>query len=125
MTALGERLSTTGLPPPPPWVAGIPLVGAKAVAAWERLSSAGPDGLATQVTPYLAAIGRFVLGQLGSVGGTLLQFLLVVVLSAIRFRGLRVLDTTPVFTHELSETVKLPLPTDLDSSAHLVVETVE
>jgi predicted PurR-regulated permease PerM len=85
VTALTERLSTTSLPPPPAWVAGVPLVGAKAEAAWLRLSSAGPEGLATQVTPYVSAIGTFVLAQLGSLGGTLLQFLLVVVLSAILY----------------------------------------
>jgi predicted PurR-regulated permease PerM len=83
--ALAERLSTTGLPPPPGWVDGIPLIGAKLAAAWTRLSSAGPEGLATQVSPYLAAIGTFMLGKLGSLGGTLLQFLLVVVLSAILY----------------------------------------
>src|SRR5262245_50349377 len=43
ITILAERLSTTGLPPPPGWVAGLPLVGAKLAAAWTRLSSAGPE----------------------------------------------------------------------------------
>jgi predicted PurR-regulated permease PerM len=85
VTAFTERLATTGLPPPPAWVGGLPLVGAKLEAAWGRMASTGPDGLATQVTPYVSAAGRFVLGQLGSLGGTLLQFLLVVVLSAILY----------------------------------------
>jgi predicted PurR-regulated permease PerM len=49
------------------------------------LSSAGPEGLVTQLTPYLSAVAGFMLGRLGSLGGTLLQFLLVVVLSAILY----------------------------------------
>lgn len=85
VTAWTERLATTGLPPPPAWVAGVPLVGAKLNDTWVRLSSGGPEGLATQIAPYASAVGRFVLGQLGSLGGTLLQFLLVVVLSAILY----------------------------------------
>jgi predicted PurR-regulated permease PerM len=85
VTALGERLSTEGLPPPPAWIGGVPLAGAKLEAAWTRLSSAGPDGLAAQLAPYVTAATRFVLGRLGSLGGMLLQFLLVVVLSAILY----------------------------------------
>jgi predicted PurR-regulated permease PerM len=85
MTALGDRLSTTGLPPPPKWVGGLPLVGARFEAAWARISSAGPEGLASQLGPYASAAARFVLGRLGSLGGTLLQFLLVIVLSAILY----------------------------------------
>jgi predicted PurR-regulated permease PerM len=85
VTALAETLTTAGLPPPPAWISGVPLVGGKAAAAWTRLSSAGPEGLATQLAPYASAAAAFVLGRLGSLGGTLLQFLLVVVLSAILY----------------------------------------
>ena len=85
MTALGEKLSTAGLPPPPAWIGRLPLVGAKFEAAWARLSSAGPEGLATQLEPYASETARFLLGRLGSLGGTVLQFLLVVVLSAILY----------------------------------------
>ena len=85
MTAIAERLTTGGLPPPPAWTAGVPLVGAKLTAAWARVSSSGPEGLATQLAPYASAAAAFVLARLGSVGGTLLQFLLVVVLSAILY----------------------------------------
>jgi len=49
MTAIADRLTTGGLPPPPAWTAGVPLVGAKLTAAWARVSSSGPEGLATQL----------------------------------------------------------------------------
>jgi predicted PurR-regulated permease PerM len=85
VTALAEKLASAGLPPPPSWISGVPLVGVRLEAAWARLASAGPEGLATQLSPYLAAAATFVLGRLGSLGGTVLQFLLVVVLSAILY----------------------------------------
>jgi predicted PurR-regulated permease PerM len=85
VTAIAQRLATGGLPPPPAWIAGVPLVGARLAAAWARVSSSGPGGLATQIAPYAAAATAFVLGRLGSLGGALLQFLLVVVLSAILY----------------------------------------
>ena len=83
--AIAEKLTTAGLPPPPAWVGGLPLVGPKLQAAWAGLSSAGPEGLATQLTPYVSGVAGFLLGRLGGLGGTLLQFLLVVILSAILY----------------------------------------
>jgi len=85
VTAIAQRLATAGLPPPPAWITGVPLVGAKLAATWVRVTSAGPEGLATQLAPYASAAAAFALGRLGTLGGTLLQFLLVVVLSAILY----------------------------------------
>jgi predicted PurR-regulated permease PerM len=85
VTAIAERLATAGLPPPPGWIDRVPLVGAKLAAAWTRLSSSGPEGLAHELAPYASAAAGFVLGRLGTLGGTLLQFLLVVALSAILY----------------------------------------
>jgi predicted PurR-regulated permease PerM len=85
VTSIAQRITTVGLPPPPAWMAGVPLVGAKLTASWARVSSSGPEGLALQLAPYATAATAFVLGRLGSLGGTLLQFLLVVLLSAILY----------------------------------------
>ena len=83
--ALAKRLTETGVPQPPEWVAGLPLVGGKLSASWARAAEAGPEGVATTLVPHVAEAGRWVLRQAGSVGGTLLQFLLIVVLSAIMY----------------------------------------
>jgi predicted PurR-regulated permease PerM len=85
VTSLAEQLAETGLPRPPGWVAGLPLVGARVSAAWAEASAAGPEGFAARLAPYVGEAVRWVLGRLGTVGGTLLQFLLVVVLSAILY----------------------------------------
>jgi predicted PurR-regulated permease PerM len=85
VTVLTQTLAEKGLPQPPGWVAGLPLVGQKLGAAWTQLSNAGPEGLAAALGPYASNVGRWVLGQAGSLGGMVIQFLLVVVLSAILY----------------------------------------
>jgi predicted PurR-regulated permease PerM len=84
-TALAKTVTETGLPQPPAWVAGLPLVGANLQTAWARTAEAGPDGLRTTLGPHVAAAARWVLGRVGGLGATLLQFVLVVVLSAVMY----------------------------------------
>ena len=85
VTALAKTLSESGLPPPPEWVERVPVVGAKVAALWAKTAEAGPDGLLAQLAPYAADAMRWVLGRAGSVGGMLVHFLLVVILSAILY----------------------------------------
>jgi predicted PurR-regulated permease PerM len=85
VTALAKTLADSGLPPPPTWVGGVPLVGAKAAAAWARMAEAGPDGLVARVAPHASDAARWALGRLGTVGGLLLHLALVVVFSALLY----------------------------------------
>ncbi|HEX9190055.1 MAG TPA: AI-2E family transporter YdiK [Vicinamibacteria bacterium] len=85
VTSLARQLAETGLPQPPGWVAGLPLVGDRVSAAWTQASATGPEGVASQLAPHVGRAVLWVLGKLGSAGGTLLQFLVVVVLSAILY----------------------------------------
>lgn len=82
-----KSLAASGLPPPPPFVASLPLVGEKLSAAWLELSATGSHGVLGRLEPYAAQIGRWALAEAGSVGFTLIQFLLVVLLSAIMYAG--------------------------------------
>lgn len=84
-TAVAKSLAETGLPQPPEWVAGLPLLGARLSAAWARAASAGPGGLGSEVAPYASEAVRWVLGRAGSLAGMLVQFLLVVLLSALMY----------------------------------------
>ena len=85
VTGAAKKVAASGLPQPPQWVGGLPLVGEKAAASWGQLADAGPAGLVARLGPYLADAAKWVFGQAGSVGGVLIQFLLVVVLSAIMY----------------------------------------
>jgi predicted PurR-regulated permease PerM len=60
-------------------------VGGDVSAAWASLADAGPDGLAAALRPYANGAARWALGQAGSLGALLVQFLLVVVLSALMY----------------------------------------
>src|SRR5262252_3187983 len=53
MTAWIRTAASTPVPPPPGWVAQIPLVGAKVAEEWHRLASTSHDELMTQAAPYL------------------------------------------------------------------------
>jgi predicted PurR-regulated permease PerM len=87
LAAAFRNVVTNGMPLPPGWVAGLPLVGAKLAAVWTQLVSDGSAGLVTKVTPYAADTGKWMLTQVGGLGGMLLQFLLVVTIAAILYSG--------------------------------------
>ena len=83
VTALAKSVADSGLPQPPAWVGGVPVVGAKLAAAWAQAAQAGPDGLVARLGPYASDAVGWVLGHVGNVGGMLVHFLLVVILSSM------------------------------------------
>jgi predicted PurR-regulated permease PerM len=85
LAALGKSLADNGLPQPPAWLAGLPLLGERLAAAWSQLAAAGASGLVAKVTPYGAEAGKWALAQVGGLGGMLIQFLLVVTIAAILY----------------------------------------
>lgn len=87
LAAAFHNVASNGLPLPPDWVAGLPLVGEKLAAVWAQLVSDGSAGLVAKVTPYAADSGKWLLAQVGGLGGMLLQFLLVVTIAALLYSG--------------------------------------
>src|SRR4030095_7747206 len=85
MGDLARKVAASGLPHPPEWVGRVPLVGKKLSATLTAWADAGPAGLQTRLGPYVSDAARWVINQAGSLGGTLVQFLLVVILSVILF----------------------------------------
>ena len=83
LTVAVKTLVSNGLPKPPEWLATVPLVGHKLAAAWQQLAAGGAAGVVAKVTPYAADSGKWLLGQVGGLGGMLLQFLVVVAIAAI------------------------------------------
>lgn len=82
-----RNVAANGLPLPPDWVATLPLVGEKLAGLWTQLAASGAAGILAKVTPYAADTGKWVLGQVGGLGGMLIQFLLVVTIAAILYSG--------------------------------------
>lgn len=82
---LARKFVTAGLPQPPEWVATLPLVGGKLHTFWVQLADAGSQALVEKAEPYAAQSGRWLLAKIGSMGFMLVQFLLIVILSAILY----------------------------------------
>ena len=85
IATLARTLAASGLPQPPAWVSGLPLIGAKLAALWGQLADSGASGLMAKVTPYAAESGKWMLTEVGGLGFMLVQFFLIVVLSAILY----------------------------------------
>lgn len=73
---------TTG---PPAWVSDLPLVGKRLAAEWQKIASTPPEDLAARVRPYLVDVGRWIVGQAGSLGLLLVQLVLTVGMSALLY----------------------------------------
>ena len=82
-----RNFAASGVPAPPGWVETLPLIGSKLAGLWRDLADAGTQGLFTKVQPYAAQSGKWVLAEIGNLGTMLLQFLLVVLISAVLYAG--------------------------------------
>ncbi len=80
-----ESVASSGLPPPPSWLADLPLVGARAVQAWQGFGEAGARELLQKAMPYAGSITQWFVAAVGSFGMVLVQFLLTVAVAAIMY----------------------------------------
>jgi predicted PurR-regulated permease PerM len=85
ITGWAKDLADLRLPPPPSWLAGLPFVGEQAARFWNQAAVDGFQPLATKLSPYAGTLGRWLIGQLGTFGSILLQFLLTIVASAVLY----------------------------------------
>ncbi len=80
-----RALADLRLPPPPDWVAKIPLAGHKIADAWQRFIALSQEELATKLAPFARTGIRWFVSQAGSVAMMIVQFLLIVIISAILY----------------------------------------
>jgi predicted PurR-regulated permease PerM len=80
-----SSVTSMTMPPPPAWLADVPLVGARASQAWQDASDAGVPAILQKVRPYTGMITAWFVGAVGSFGMVVVQFLLTVAVSAIMF----------------------------------------
>lgn len=73
------------VPPPPAWVVGLPVVGARAAAVWSDLRDAGVESLIKSAAPYAGRGAQWVASQAGNLGLLLVHFLLTVIIAAVMF----------------------------------------
>jgi predicted PurR-regulated permease PerM len=75
------------MPPPPDWVAGLPLVGTKLQSLWQQFTAQGIQDFAARLEPYAGVVTQWLVSQAGNFGLLFVQFLLIVVISAIMYAG--------------------------------------
>src|SRR5262249_55282399 len=83
IVAWSRSLAEFSLPAPPEWLRSLPLVGNRIALGWQKVASAGPEALATHVTPFLKGIALWVISQAGGLGALFVQLLLTVAVSGI------------------------------------------
>ncbi|CAH0239184.1 MULTISPECIES: AI-2E family transporter [unclassified Pseudomonas] len=84
-TAMIKDVQVDGLPPPPAWLASVPLVGERLVSIWETLDQQGSALFAT-VQPYLGQVGNFLLVRSAKIGGGILELALSLILVFFFYR---------------------------------------
>jgi predicted PurR-regulated permease PerM len=84
MVNLARSLRTEGLPPPPAWVEGVPLVGQRVAGAWRSLAGDAVS-LAARVGPHLGEATRWLASRAGSLGATMVQLILTVAISGVLY----------------------------------------
>lgn len=79
------RLIDAQLPPPPAWIASVPLVGPQAAEAWNEFTGKGTTQLAEVLSPHVRDLVSWFVRRAGSLAMVFVQFVLVVVLSAVLY----------------------------------------
>jgi predicted PurR-regulated permease PerM len=74
-----------GLPPPPEWIAQIPVVGGTVAERWRTISAGGPEALETFVQPYASAVATWAIAVAGNSGRTLVLVLVTLALVPILY----------------------------------------
>jgi predicted PurR-regulated permease PerM len=81
----GKAMGEFRLPPPPSWLAGLPLIGSGAVRFWQEVASQDIEVLATRLAPYAVIVSKWFISEIGNFGVVFIQFLLTVIISAILY----------------------------------------
>lgn len=87
---IGDLLRTVlsmRIPPPPDWLATIPVIGETAAKAWARVTSAEAQVLLTRLTPYAGKLTQWFASVAGGLGETFVHLLLTIAIAAVMYAG--------------------------------------
>jgi len=85
ITDWSKTLSQFQLPPPPSWLAGLPVIGSRALELWQEVAAQDVEALIAKLSPYAVVVTKWFIAEIGGFGAVFLQFLLTVVISAILY----------------------------------------
>lgn len=81
----GRMAAHFELPPPPEWVARLPLVGTPLADLWSGLREAGLESLVKSAAPYTGKAAQWVAAQAGGLGMLVVHFFLTVLIATVMF----------------------------------------
>ncbi|MDB5979024.1 MAG: hypothetical protein JWQ69_39 [Pseudomonas sp.] len=73
-----KDVQVDGLPEPPVWLAGVPLIGERLVGYWNTIDQQGAAAMVA-VKPYLGQVGNWLLARSAQIGGGILDLTLSIV----------------------------------------------
>lgn len=85
ITGLVASLDTRALPPPPAWLASIPILGPKASQAWLHQTEGGGSALVVQLKPYAIQALKVLASKIGSLGGVVFHGLVTILIAAMLY----------------------------------------
>jgi len=85
IVAWAKAAAAAGVPSPPSWVEQVPLAGERIAKEWRQLAATPPEDLVARATPYARQAVQWFASQAGSFGLMLLQFLLIILITAILY----------------------------------------
>jgi predicted PurR-regulated permease PerM len=74
-----------GIPSPPGWVEQVPFAGERVAKEWQQLAATPSEDLVARATPYVRQAVQWFAAKAGSFGLMLLQFLLIVIVTAVLY----------------------------------------
>jgi len=80
-----KSLSTAKIPPPPGWIAKIPVLGNSVVERWQHFAAVSPEELSKLSAPYATKLVAWFVGQAGSFSLLVLHFLLSIAIAAVLY----------------------------------------
>jgi predicted PurR-regulated permease PerM len=73
-----------GLPPPPAWVAKIPVVGEQASERWAQ-AAGDKSFIAVRILPYVGQAARWIADKAGNLGTAVVQLILTVIIAGVLY----------------------------------------
>jgi predicted PurR-regulated permease PerM len=85
LVAWAKAVAAAGIPSPPGWVDQVPFVGERISREWQQLAATPSEEIVKRATPYARDAVQWFAARAGGFGLMLLQFLLIVVITAILY----------------------------------------
>jgi predicted PurR-regulated permease PerM len=85
LVGLLKSLKTVRIAAPPDWFEKIPLISHTLIKRWQQLSMISPQELSDKMAPHINTTLKWFIGQVGNIGLLVVQFCLMIILSAVLF----------------------------------------